>query len=84
MVARRELPRHRPLYQRRAGSDLPLLGGNTGHSAPYGFHDWEYLLGETGLLRLDHTLARASHLLVSLVMLLALGWGAWLLWRHYR
>jgi len=20
---------------------LPLLGGNTGHSSPYGFHDWE-------------------------------------------
>ena len=67
----------------RAGV-LPLLGGNTGHSAPYGFHDWEYLLGETGLLHLDHTLARASHLLGSLIMLLALGWGAWLLWRHYR
>ena len=64
--------------------DLPLLGGNTGHSAPYGFHEWEYLLGETGLLHLDHALARASHLLGSLVMLLALGWGAWLLWRHYR
>ncbi len=67
----------------RAGV-LPLLGGNTGHSAPYGFHDWEYLLGETGLLHLDHTLARTSHLLGSLIMLLALGWGAWLLWRHYR
>ena len=25
----------------RAGV-LPLLGGNFGHSAPYGFHDWEF------------------------------------------
>ncbi len=27
----------------RAGQ-LPLIGGNFGHSSPYGFHDWEYLL----------------------------------------
>lgn len=65
----------------RAG-ELPLVGGNFGHSAPYGFHDWEYLLGEIGRLHWDHGLARASHLLGSLVMLAALAWGAWLLWRH--
>ena len=69
------------VHDARAGA-LPLVGGNFGHSAPYGFHDWEYLLGETGLLHWDHGLARASHLLGSLVMLLALAWGAWLLWRH--
>lgn len=65
----------------RAG-ELPLLGGNTGHSAPYGFHDWEFILGETGLLHLDQTLARLSHFTGSLVMLAALAWGAMLLWRH--
>ena len=65
----------------RAG-ELPLVGGNFGHSAPYGFHDWEYLLGETGLLHLDHGLARGSHLLGSLIMFLALAWGIWLLSRH--
>ncbi len=65
----------------RAG-ELPLLGGNYGHSSPYGFHDWQYLLGETGLLHLDHGLARLSHLLGSLIMLVALAWGAWLLLRH--
>lgn len=67
----------------RSGT-LPLLGGNVGHSAPYGFHDWEYLLGETGLLHWDHAIARASHLLGCLTMLLALAWGGWLLYRHYR
>jgi hypothetical protein len=67
----------------RAGQ-LPLLGGNFGESSPYGFHDWEYLLGETGLSHLDHAIARGSHVLGSLIMLLALGWGAWLLVRHYR
>jgi hypothetical protein len=67
----------------RAGR-LLLLGGNTGHSAPYGFHDWEYLLGETGLLHLDHSLARASHCLGAIIMALALVWGGLLLYRQYR
>jgi hypothetical protein len=67
----------------RAGA-LPLLGGNFGHSSPYGFHDWEYLLGETGLLHLDHGLAQTSRLLGVLVMVLALTWGAWLLVRQLR
>jgi hypothetical protein len=64
----------------RAGT-LPLLGGNYGHSAPYGFHDWEYILNETGLLHLDRTLALVSHFTGSLVMLTALGWGGLLLYR---
>ncbi|MGB5830704.1 MAG: zinc ribbon domain-containing protein [Thiohalocapsa sp.] len=67
----------------RAGQ-LPLLGGNFGHSSPYGFHDWEYLLTETGLLHLDHSLAQASHLIGSLVMLLALVWGAVLVYREFN
>jgi hypothetical protein len=67
----------------RAG-DLPLVGGNFGHSAPYGFHDWEYLLGETGLLHLDHHLAQTSRVLGGLILLLALTWGAWLLLRQFR
>lgn len=59
----------------RAG-DLPLLGGNFGHSSPYGFHDWEYLLTESGLLHLDHHIAWLSHGLGAVIMLLALAWGA--------
>lgn len=65
----------------RAGQ-LPLLGGNFGHSAPYGFHDWEYLLTETGLLRMDHQIAQASHLLGSLIMLVAMVWGGVLVYRQ--
>jgi len=63
---------------------LPLLGGNFGHSSPYGFHAWEYLLGEPGLLHLDHGLAQTSRLLGALVMVLALTWGAWLLVRQLQ
>jgi len=27
---------------------LPLLGGNTGRTSPYGFHDWEFILQRIG------------------------------------
>lgn len=64
----------------RAGV-LPLVGGNYGHSAPYGFHDWEYLLTETGLIRLDHTLAAITHGLGAVIMTLALVWGGMLVYR---
>lgn len=58
----------------RAGR-LPLLGGNFGHSSPYGFHDWEYLLTETGLLRYDKMLAKVAHGFGSLLMALAVVWA---------
>ncbi|NEV61156.1 TFIIB-type zinc ribbon-containing protein [Thiorhodococcus minor] len=66
----------------RAGI-LPLIGGNTGQTSPYGFHDWEYLLTETGLLHWDTTLATLSHLLGALIMILAAIWGLILLRRQF-
>jgi len=57
------------------------IGGNYGHSAPYGFHDWEYILDDCGVLHLAQTLAGNSHFTGSLVMLTALGWGGLLLYR---
>ncbi|MGY8815081.1 MAG: zinc ribbon domain-containing protein [Gammaproteobacteria bacterium] len=67
----------------RAGN-LPLLGGNFGHSSPYGFHDWEYLLTEIGLIRHDHTLANLSFFAGSLIMIFALIWGGILLYHQYK
>lgn len=67
----------------RAGQ-LPLLGGNFGVSSPYGFHDWEYLLTESGLLRQDHLLARLSHLTGSLLMIAAISACGYLLIKHWR
>jgi hypothetical protein len=63
---------------------MPLLGGNFGNSSPYGFHDWEYLLTESGLLRHDHVLAGAAHGGGSILMLLAVFWAGCLLYRQYR
>jgi len=67
----------------RAGQ-LPLLGGNFGHSAPYGFHDWQYLLTESGLLQYDHVLAKAAFAMGSAIMLLSLLWSGFLLVKRIR
>jgi hypothetical protein len=67
----------------RAGQ-LPLLGGNFGHSAPYGFHDWQYLLTESGLLQYDHFLAKAVFAIGSAIMVLSLLWGGLLLVKRYK
>ena len=67
----------------RSGT-LPLIGGNTGQSAPYGFHDWEYLLTETGLLGYDHHIARACAFIGTIIMAVALLWAGILVWRQFR
>ncbi|MDD2725165.1 MAG: zinc ribbon domain-containing protein [Methylovulum sp.] len=66
----------------RAGM-LPLLGGNFGHSAPYGFHDWQYLLTESGLLQYDHALAKMAYGVGALIMLFSLYGCGFLLQKQY-
>lgn len=63
---------------------LPLLGGNFGYSSPYGFHDWEFLLTESGLLQYDHAIARTSHGIGSLLMLAGIVWGSALMVRQWQ
>src|SRR5437867_5685025 len=62
--------------------ELMLLGGVTGKEVEG--HDWEYNLGHLGWLKYDHAIARDAYKLAILVMLLALIWGAYLLFRQYR
>jgi hypothetical protein len=64
----------------RAGV-LPLLGGNTGSDAPYGFHDWEFILGELKLLQYDHLFATISIVVGLAGMILSIVWGCAVLWR---
>jgi len=64
--------------------NMPLLGGNFGYSSPYGFHDWEFILTESGLLQWDHALAKAAHILGSLVMVTAIIWMTLLLFRKHQ
>ena len=63
---------------------MPLLGGNFGHSSPYGFHDWEFILTETGLLSYDHAIAAGAKYLGSFLMLGGMLWAAYLLLVQYR
>jgi len=63
---------------------LPLLGGNIGKESPYGFHDWEYILNEIGLIQYDHTIAKASFTLGTIIMLVSFIWGGYLLLRQYK
>ncbi|MSP28400.1 MAG: zinc ribbon domain-containing protein [Methylococcales bacterium] len=67
----------------RAG-ELPLLGGNFGHSSPYGFHDWEYLLTGSHLIQYDHVLARIVFVIGVIIMLLSLLWAGFLLFKQYK
>jgi hypothetical protein len=67
----------------RAG-DLPLLGGNFGHSSPYGFHDWEYLLTEANIIEYDHILARIVFVIGTIIILISLLWAVFLLYKQYK
>jgi hypothetical protein len=67
----------------RAG-DLPLLGGNFGHSSPYGFHDWEYLLTESNIIEYDHILARIVFVIGTIIILISLLWAGFLLYKQYK
>jgi hypothetical protein len=64
--------------------ELMLLGGITGREADYGYHDWEFILGEIGLLRYDQTLAHIAHGFGIVLILLSLAWAGYMLLRQYR
>jgi len=63
---------------------LPLLGGNTGQSSLYGFHDWEFILTELGLIRYDHLLANFSYKLGIILMIISFIWGGYILFKQYK
>ncbi len=61
---------------------LMLLGGVTG-SEVEDYHDWEGVLGRMGMLQYDHTLARIAFTTGSVLMLAAMVWGCYILWKEY-
>lgn len=54
---------------------LPLIGGNTGRTAPYGFHDWNFILTETGRLHQCHMIAAVVFTIGALLVLVSFAWG---------
>jgi len=60
--------------------ELPLVSPGVGDV----IHDWNYLLGQTGLLKADQTIAFLFRLGGVLTMLACLAAGGWLLWKMAR
>jgi len=58
-----------------------LLTGRTGDT---GAHDFIDTLGDLGLLHKAQPIGRGVHAFGIIVMVIALAWGAWLLWQQYR
>jgi len=63
---------------------MPLLGGNTGRTSPYGFHDWEFILKESGSAHHDRVLAHIAYRLGTVLMIFALVWGGYILYKQYK
>jgi hypothetical protein len=56
---------------------LPLVSPFSGHP----IHDWNYLFTRLGWLSACGQIGLATELLATLVMVAALGFGSWLVWR---
>ncbi len=59
---------------------LMLLSGMTGEA---GGHDWIYLFSSIGLLQKSPFIGGLTHKLGAMTVILALGWGAWVLRLQY-
>jgi len=62
---------------------LMLLGGVTG-SEVEDYHDWEVLLTKLGMMHYDHALAGISFAIGTLLMVTAILWGSYILWKGYQ
>jgi hypothetical protein len=58
-----------------------LLTGRTGDT---GSHDFIDTLGDLGLLHKAQPIGRGVHAFGVMAMLIALAWGAWLVWQQQR
>ena len=57
---------------------LTLLGGVTGRDVP-GYHDWNNILGRLDMLEYDQLLAQFVDVTGSILIIVALAWGGYLL-----
>ena len=73
-----------PYINDARNGQLMLLGGIKGREADYGYHDWEFILNEIGLLRCDHALALIGQRLGILLMLISFAWAGVLLFKQYK
>lgn len=71
-----------PYINDARAQQLILLGGVTGRDRP-GYHDWNNLLSQLGYLHHDHLLAKLAFQSGSILILLSLVWGLYLLRGQY-
>ncbi len=57
---------------------LTLLGGVTGRDVP-GYHDWNSILGRLDMLEYDQLIAQFVDVAGSMLIIVAIAWGAYLL-----
>lgn len=62
---------------------LTLISGGTGAEAPYGFHDWNFILSEMGLLLKYDVIANATYAIGYVGMWLCVLWGGWSLFYYW-
>jgi hypothetical protein len=62
---------------------MMLLGGVTGRDAP-GYHDWNNILGELGLLDRADALGQLSYDIGRFLMVLMFAWGGYLLVQQFQ
>ena len=62
---------------------LMLLGGGIGQDRP-GIHDWENILLDLRLIGHDHEIAAGADALGTILLLLALLWGGYVLYCQYQ
>ncbi|OOZ39718.1 hypothetical protein BOW53_10390 [Solemya pervernicosa gill symbiont] len=62
---------------------MPLLGGGTGADRP-GWHDWENILLDLGLIEQDHTIAVMVDGIGSALMIFAFIWGGLILTKLWK
>jgi hypothetical protein len=62
---------------------LPLVGGGTGMDRP-DTHDWRNILSDLHLLNRDHQIAWCADFMGEVIVIIALAWGGYQLYRQYR
>lgn len=72
-----------PYINDARAQELMLIGGVTGQDVP-GYHDWNNILGQLGLLKLDHAFANMSHFFGCILMTAAFAWCGIILYMQYR
>ena len=63
---------------------LTLTSGGTGSEAPYGFHDWNFILLETGKLSDYLKIADTVYFIGYAGMVLCCLWAAWSLFYYFK